>query len=299
MKTVILAGLDNMVFSASDLLNPKEYKLVGFGTPIEQAWNVYDENGNILDEIEDMPVMPIEAAVSYEPDMFILAASNKEDNEALKYMLYKTDYRGEAVSLFEIFEGLSLKTAALRKLAWRLESLGVEGAAADLGCYRGDISWQMNALMPERKLYLFDTFTGNDPRDIAKEQELQLSDAKTGDYSLSSRELETLDDRILSRMPYPESVAIKAGWFPETAFDIEDETFAIVHMDTGLYQPTFTGLQFFFPRLAKGGVILLSGYEDGKNTSIRQAVADLEEEYGAFLMVPLCDIEGTVMIIRP
>ena len=61
MKTVIIAGLDNLAFTVADLLDPKEYKLIGFGTPIKAAWNVYDEEGKILEDITDIPVMPIEA----------------------------------------------------------------------------------------------------------------------------------------------------------------------------------------------------------------------------------------------
>jgi len=298
MKTVIIAGLDNLAFTAADLLDPKEYKLIGFGTPIRAAWNVYDEAGNILDTIDDMPVMPVEAVASFDPELIVLAADNDEDDEKLKYQLFSADYQGEVVSLREFYKGFSLKTAAIRKLAWRLDSLGVEGAAADLGCYRGDVSWQMNALMPDRKLYLFDTFTGYDPRDIAREQEMGLSEAKTGEYAMSPLELKSFEDRLLGRMPYEEQVTIVKGWFPETAFDLED-TFALVHIDTGLYQPTYTGLQYFFPRMAKGGVILVSGYENGRSRSVRQAVDDLEAEYGAFLITPLCDIDGTIMITRP
>ena len=299
MKTVILAGLDNLVFSAADLLNPKEYKLIGFGTPIEQAWNVYDANGEIKEDIQEMPVMPVEAAVAWEPDRFILAAGSREEDEALRYILLRANYQGEVFSLYDFFNGFSFRTAALRKLAWRLESLGVQGALADLGCYRGDISWQLNALMPDRKLYLFDTFTGYDARDIAKERELGLSEARPGEWSFSSRELENFEQRILSRMPHEENVVVRAGWFPETALELEDEHYALVYMDAGLYQPTVAGIQDFYPRMEKGGVILIAGYEDGRTLSVRKAVADLEAQYGAFLMLPLCDLSGTVMIVKP
>ncbi|MGI6205312.1 MAG: TylF/MycF/NovP-related O-methyltransferase [Anaerovoracaceae bacterium] len=298
MKTVIIAGFDNLTFTSADLLNPMEYKLVGFGTTIESAWNVYDENHNIIENLEEMPVKPIDVSVSYDPDMIILAAGSDEDNDKLKYKLYKANYQGEVISLRDFSKGFSARTAAIRKLSWRLESLGVEGCAADLGCYRGDISWQMNALMPDRKLYLFDTFTGYDGRDIAVEQENGYSDAAVNDYSLSPKELANYEERILSRMPYADQVVIKPGWFPETAYDLE-EKFALVYIDTGLYQPTFKGIQYFFPRMSKGGVILVAGYEDGRSSSVRAAVDDLEKQYGAFLITPLCDTAGTIMIVRP
>lgn len=253
MKTVILAGLDNQIFSAADMLNPKELKLIGYATTMEQAWNIYENNGAVK---ETMPIMPIDAAVSCEPELMILAAANEEDDMVLKHMLLRADYRGEVLSLFEQHQKFSVKTAIIRKLSWRLEELGVAGAVADLGACRGDFSWQLNALMPERTLYLFDTFTGYDYRDVEKEQELGFSDVKAGDYSLSQRECEQIENRLMERMPYPEMIVIKKGWFPETAYDLEDEQYALVHLDTGLYAPTYAGIQYFF-----------SAYEQGRRYS--------------------------------
>lgn len=299
MKTVILAGLDNLVFAMTDVLNPKNMKLVGIASEIKEAWNIYDEDGTLLEEIKELPIMPLETAVTYESDCMVLVAGNKEDEEALKYMVYRTGYQGEVLSLFDISEEFALKTSVLRRVSRRLDELGVEGAIADLGAYRGDISWQMNAMMPERKLYLFDTFTGYDERDVAKEQQLHLSEAQVGVYSLSNNEREHLEERILGRMPYADMVELRPGWFPETAFDLENEKYAMVHIDTGLYAPTYSGIQYFFPRMSKGGVILVSGYTNGKSQSVCQAVRDLEEKYGAFLITPLCDLDGTIMIMRP
>lgn len=170
MKTAVLEGLDNRVFSAADLLDPKELKLIGFATTITQAWNVYDAAGEIKEEIEELPVMPVEMASGYEPDCIVLAASDTEDEEILKYKIFQADYRGEVISLYDFFRCFSSKTAALRKMAWRLTDLGVEGDAADLGTGHGDVAWQLNALMPDRALYLFDTFTGCDARDTAVEE---------------------------------------------------------------------------------------------------------------------------------
>jgi len=299
MKTVILAGTDNLVFQAAGLLNPGRLKLIGYASTIEEAWNVYDEKGGIKDDIGEMPIMPIAAAIEFEPDMIITAASDEADEEKLRFTLYRSGYTGEVISMFELFNNFSFKSAAVRRLAWRLEELGVKGAAADLGCGRGDFAWQMNALMPERKLYLFDTFTGCEERDITVERKQKLSQHQVGDFALTEKEREGIADKLLGRMPYPDKVEIREGWFPDTALDIENEEFALVHIDTDLYNPTYSGIQFFYPRLAKGGVILLSGYENGKSCGVSKAVEDLELKYGAFLIVPLCDMSGTVVIIKP
>lgn len=240
MKTVIVMGLDNQIFSAADMLEPSQVKLIGYAATMEEAWNIYDESGTVKDEIEEMPIMPIDAAVSCEPDLMILAASNEEDDTALKHMLFRADYRGEVISLFEQNKDFSIKTAVIRKVSWRLEELGVQGAAADLGTYCGDISWQLNALMPERRLYIFDTQQAS----------------------------ERAQSRLLARMPYEEQVRIRMGRFPETAYDLEEEHYAFVHIDTQVYDVICPGIQYFFPRMSKGGMILVSGYENGKNDHV-------------------------------
>ena len=164
---------------------------------------------------------------------------------------------------------------------------------AELGCYRGDTSWQLTVLMPDRKLYLFDTFEGFDERDVDMERKLGCSDAQTGLYSGTDKE------KLMERMPLPGQVVIRKGWFPETAFDIEDETFCRVCMDACLYQPTLAGLEFCFPRMGRGGVILLSGCSGTRYRGVAKAVEDLETRYGALLMLPVGDLDGTVMIVHP
>lgn len=54
----------------------------------------------------------------------------------------------------------------------------------------------------------------------------------------------------------------------------EDEKYALVHMDTGLYAPTYSGIEYFFPRLSRGGVIFVAHFEDGKQKGVRKAAAD-------------------------
>jgi hypothetical protein len=51
-----------------------------------------------------------------------------------------------------------VRLATLELLCRRLE--GVSGAAAELGVYRGFFARCINQLLPERKLYLFDSFEG-------------------------------------------------------------------------------------------------------------------------------------------
>lgn len=293
MKTVIIIGENSLINTAADLLNPKEMKLIGFGDTRQELWNVFDEQGEVKEEITGLPVMPVEMVASLEPDAVVVAALDREKNEAFKYMLYRSNYFGEVIFLFDLASQFSVKTSVLRKLSFRLGDQGIAGAAAEVGCGRGDTSWQLNALMPERKLYLFDTFSGFDARDIAIEKERSFSEAGEGGMAYKD------PNRLLSRMVAPDRVVLKKGWFPETAEVAADEKFALVYIDACLYNPTLAALTFFFPRMSRGGCIILTRYEDDAFNGVYQAAMDFEAKYGRLLMVPLGDPLGTVCIMSP
>lgn len=294
MKTAVILETDHLSIPVSDLLNPKEMKLVGIGNSHPETWNVFAnaETGELKEEIEGMPVMPIDLAVSLQPDVIVIAAADPEKSHALQYMAIRAGFLNDIIFINDIYTQFTVKGAAIRRLTRRLTDLGISGNIAELGCYQGDLSWQLNVLMPERKLYLFDTFEGFDARDIAREQELSCSESRPGQFK------DVKEESLLARMPFPEQVIIKKGWFPETAFDMEEETFCLAVLDAGLYQPTFAGLEFFFPRMSQGGMILVCNYENPKYGGVRKAIEDLEKKYGAFLIVPMGDIDGTVMIVH-
>ena len=224
MKNVVILEADNLGLSVSDMLNPKELKLIGIGNSNPDSWNVFQDikTGELKDEIEGLPVMPIDLAVSLEPELIIVAAATPEASNALKYMAIRAGHMGDMLFISDLYQQITIKGSALRRLTRRLTDLGIEGNVAELGCYNGDISWQLNALMPDRKLYLFDTMEGFDDRDLAVELEQGFTTVKKNEYLFAK------EDYLMARLPYPDNVVLKKGWFPETAFDIEDEKYALV-----------------------------------------------------------------------
>ena len=174
--------------------------------------------------------MPIDLAVSLQPDILVIAAGDPEKSRALQYMAIRAGFENDIRFMETMRSEFSVSCAVLRRLTRRLGTLGIPGSVAELGCGRGDVSWQLNILMPDRKLYLFDTLEGFDARDIAKEQSLGCSKAEVGEFG------KVKEEQLLERMPVPEQVVLKKGWFPETAFDLEEEKFALVLMDACLYQ---------------------------------------------------------------
>ena len=130
----------------------------------------------------------------------------------------------------------------------------IPGNVAELGVFRGEFAKEINRAFSDRLLYLFDTFEGFPKKDSELEVEKKLAkNNKAGYFS------DTSVDYVLSLMSNAENCRVKKGYFPESAAGVDD-TFCFVNLDADLYAPTLSGLEFFFPRLSKGGVILVHDY---------------------------------------
>lgn len=55
-------------------------------------------------------------------------------------------------------------------------------------------------------------------------------------------------------------VELYPGWIPERFAEIEDRRFCFVNVDVDLYAPTRDSLEFFYPRMVPGGVIVFDDY---------------------------------------
>ena len=162
----------------------------------------------------------------------------------------------------------------------------VPGAAAELGVYRGSFARWINELLPERALYLFDTFAGFDEHEAAGEG-----------AGFTEAHKNTSAERVRALLPHPEKAVIRRGLFPQTAEGLEGERFALVSLDTDLEESTLAGLRFFLPRMSGGGCLLLHDYNAPGLPGVRRALERYEAEHGRLAAVPLCDVNGTLVIV--
>jgi O-methyltransferase len=53
-------------------------------------------------------------------------------------------------------------------------------------------------------------------------------------------------------------VKLFPGYFPETTQNVNpNNTYALVHLDADLYLPQIEGLKYFYPKMTKGGVMIV------------------------------------------
>ena len=122
------------------------------------------------------------------------------------------------------------------------------GAMAEVGVFEGGSARLLCEVKGEKELHLFDTFTGLPPssshdRNVHRENQYRCS-------------LESVQNYIKA---YP-NVHFHPGLFPDSAKDMEKKTYCFVHLDVDLYDSTLAGLEYFYPLLIPGGVILSHDY---------------------------------------
>lgn len=182
-----------------------------------------------------------------------------------------------------------IRISLLELVSNEIKEKGLPGAIAELGVYYGGFARYLNELFPDKKLYLFDTFSGFDERDW--EYELSLgTNAVYQDFNLNTIE------ECLRKMPYRERCIIKQGYFPDSLDGLE-ETFCFVSIDADLYQPIMNGLEYFYPRLVPGGYIFIHDYNQSWYKGAKQAVRDycLKQHIPYF---PLSDYGGSAVISK-
>ena len=123
----------------------------------------------------------------------------------------------------------------------------VVGDTAEVGAFRGSSSaliCQGNSLADgPRCHYIFDSFQG-----------LSQPFGEDGDYWRFG-DLAVDMDWLQIDESYGVYVVLK-GWVPDRFPEVSTRTFAFVHIDVDLYEPTRLSLEFFSERMAHGGVIL-------------------------------------------
>jgi O-methyltransferase len=171
----------------------------------------------------------------------------------------------------------------------RLKRQQLPGAFAELGVYQGESARILHLMDPSRTVHLFDTFEGFKNKDLTKEvgEAASYSEKNFSDTSL---------ERVRKVLGSDKKFIFHPGYFPATTKGLEGETFALVNIDADLYNPIKAGLEFFYPRLVSGGVIIVHDYTykwEGCKKAVDEFILSIPEN-----LVIFPDQEGSVAIIK-
>src|SRR5215469_1186496 len=146
-----------------------------------------------------------------------------------------------------------------------IEREKVPGALAELGVWRGFTSSFIRLQAPQRPLYLFDTFAGF-----------------PGSEGTDTRFQDTTVEVVRRKIGDCSNVIFRVGTFPETTHGLESEVFAFVLIDVDKYGPTSAGLEYFYPRMARGSFLFVHDYNSpesdyGVSRAVREYLKDRPE----------------------
>ena len=170
----------------------------------------------------------------------------------------------------EIIKTDVARVNALACVSYEIYHNNICGDIAECGVYRGYFANYISRLFPDRKFYLFDTFSGFDQRDI-EGKENEYSDSFRKNHSVFN---DNSVELALSTIPFKKNTIIRKGYFPDTAIGLENKKFCFVHLDTDLYKPIKAGLEFFYPRLEEGGYIFVHDYLNNELLGAQTAVLE-------------------------
>lgn len=125
------------------------------------------------------------------------------------------------------------------------------GSIAEVGVFEGGSARMICEAKGDVTLHLFDTFEGL-PQASKHDATAHLNKANLYACSLESVK------QYLQQYP---NVFFHKGFFPDSASQIpEDETFSFAHFDVDLYESTLGCLEYFYPKMIQGGIIMSHDY---------------------------------------
>jgi O-methyltransferase len=142
---------------------------------------------------------------------------------------------------------------SLYQLARSTENLS--GDTAECGVWRGAGSYLICKATeaPGRTHHVFDSFEG-------------LAEATTVDFSAKADRHEWKPGEFATPMSVVErnlagtNSRLYRGWIPDRFAEVADREFVFVHVNVDLYEATLKSLEFFYPRLVRGGLLVCHDY---------------------------------------
>lgn len=155
----------------------------------------------------------------------------------------------------------------------------VAGDLAEVGVYQGGSAKLICEANGNRPLHLFDTFAG-----IPKVEEIDTPLFYEGQFTAP---FEDVKDYLKDYS----DVHFYRGLFPNTALAVEHKQFSFVHFDVDTRESTTSCLRFFYPRMARGGIIISHDYINAAG------VKEAFDEFFKDKAEPIIEMSGTQCLI--
>ncbi|MDX2067860.1 MAG: TylF/MycF/NovP-related O-methyltransferase [Haliscomenobacter sp.] len=167
----------------------------------------------------------------------------------------------------------------------------IPGDLIETGVWKGGATIFMAALLKEsnvkdRKIWVADSFEGL-PRPDEDKYIYDKGDTHYLQEELSVS-LETVKNNFKKYNLLDDNICFLKGWFKDTLPSAPIQSLAILRLDGDMYESTIDSLVYLYPKLAKGGFIIVDDW--GAVPACKQAVLDYREQHN--ILDEIIDIDG-------
>jgi len=126
---------------------------------------------------------------------------------------------------------------------------------AECGVFTGSTAYQICSLLRPTDTYVgLDSFEGLPARGIKDATANFPEGSSKGEFMASKENVAA----ILSSSKA--NVSLCQGWIPQVLSTLPEKEYHFIHLDVDLYEPTLGSLEYFYPKMKKGGIIICDDY---------------------------------------
>ena len=153
----------------------------------------------------------------------------------------------------------------------------IEGEVVELGTYTGMtavlIQETLNEFDSQKGLSLFDSFEGIPKSTFSNEKHREGTFMTHPQGDIENILLNNFHSRNLRK---PETIR---GWFSAELFELRlPEKISFCHLDSDMYESTKVSLQAIYPRMQKGGVVIVDDYKHPSWKGVCAAVENFTQK---------------------
>lgn len=139
--------------------------------------------------------------------------------------------------------------------------------------------------MKDRKFYLFDTYCGLVPEQVTEEDRAARRNYYTDSYEF-----------VMESFRDYNNVVIVKGVVPDSLVTVDIEKVAYLSIDMNCTQPEVAALRYFWPKMARGGMVVLDDYGFSGHEAQKKGADEFATENDVeILQLPT----GQGLIIKP
>jgi hypothetical protein len=235
-------------------------------------------------------------------------ASHPEEEEAA----YPPDFTPEEIAVIEAVKPFTMtspeRMVSLIRAVEYLAANGIAGDMVECGVWRGGsmmiVAKVLSTLgVTDRNLYLYDTYEGmSEPRehvdvsyegDLAKTM-LEVREKTEQDYIWCYSPIEEVKKNVYGTGYPAGKMHFVKGKVEETIPARVPDQIALLRLDTDWYESTYHELEHLFPRLVKGGILIIDDY--GHWQGARKATDDYFQKHNVKIFLGRTDYTGRIAV---